>query len=334
MIHYTLSRYYGAFLDIVNIPTQQSNQQRSVLAMFGAASIWGTWVLVLSNISLPSIYIMPIAFVSSAILLSSYVMSTAHRHNFYQLFENHKFIRLLVWVALLEVTQTSLYIISYSIAIQDGGSVIIPIIRSLAGFITPVLAMFSTNERFSKTYLFYGMLSSLGAILIFSRGGIVAGENLSYLALGMVSISVLIRSWFYLEQRKLAQEMTFHHYDPSHVMTAHLIVSSVILLIVSGVYTAVTPPLQLENLYQQIAFIAFFGLTHTALGSMLRLIAMKQITAQQSVIIMYFEPFLSVILSILFLGETVTLGFFMGAGLILFSAGATSIHSSKAIPSE
>lgn len=318
---------------MVKSPTQHAKiQNRGVLAMFGAASIWGTWVLVISSVSLPTIYILPITFMSSAIIMLSYVLSSVRRQIFFAIFSNRKFTRLLLWVALMEVTQSSLYLISYSIAIQDGGSVVIPIIRSLAGILTPVLATFSSNERFSKTYLFYGTLSSFGAILIFSRGGIVVGENLSYLALTMVTVSVLLRGWFYLEQRKLSQEMVANQYEATHVLTAHLVVSALILAIVSMIYMTVVPQPQLENVYQQIAFIAILGLTHTALASMLRLLAMKQITAQQSIIIMYFEPFLSVMLSILFLGETITLGFVMGAILILFSAGRASIYASKPTP--
>jgi drug/metabolite transporter (DMT)-like permease len=331
VIHYTLSGSYGAFFVIVNIPIQQSKlQNRGVLAMFGAASIWGTWVLILSFVSLPSIYILPISFTSSSIMMLSVVMYSSRRQAFLEIFKNRKFARLLVWVAVMEVTQTSLYLISYSIAIQDGGSVVIPIIRSLAGVLTPILATFSTNERFSKTYLFYGTLSSIGAILIFSRGGIVVGENLSQIALVMVIISVLIRGWFYLEQRKLAQEMVTNEYEATHVLAAHLVVSAIILTSVAAIYTVFVPQTTgLGNVYQQVAFIAIIGLTHTGFASLLRLVAMKQINAQQSIIIMYIEPFLAVMLSILFLGETVTLGFVMGAILILFSAGRASMYASK-----
>ncbi len=336
MIHYTLWWTYGAFFVIVNIPIQHSkSQNRGVLAMFGAASIWGTWVLILSAVSLPSIYILPISFTSSAIMMLSVVMYSSRRQAFFEIFKNRKFARLLVWVAVMEVTQTSLYLISYSIAIQDGGSVVIPIIRSLAGVLTPMLATFSTNERFSKTYLFYGTLSSLGAILIFSRGGIVVGENLSQLALGMVTVSVLIRGWFYLEQRKLAQEMMTNDYEATHVLAAHLIVSAMILAFVAAIYTVFVPQtVVLGNLYQQIIFIAVIGLTHTGFASLLRLVAMKQINAQQSIIIMYIEPFLAVMLSIVFLEETITLGFVLGAILILFSAGRASIYANKAPSSE
>ena len=229
----------------------------------------------------------------------------------------------------MEVTQSSLYLISYSIAIHDGGSVVIPIIRSLAGVLTPILATFSTNERFSKTYLLYGTLSSFGAILIFSRGGIVVGENLSYFALIMVTVSVLLRGWFYLEQRKLAQEMSFLGYESIHVLTAHLLVSAIILFVVAGLYRVFAPQPIVGNLFQEVAIIASLGLIYTALASLLRLVAMKQITAQQSIIIMYIEPFLAVVLSILFLGETITLGFVIGAVLILFSAGRASMVSNK-----
>lgn len=309
--------------------TNQHTQQRGIFYMFGSATIWGTWILIISSVSLPSIYILPITFTSTAIALSLYIILRGHQSSLIRIFLNRKFLRLILWVGFLEVLQSSLYIVSYSIAIQDGGSVVIPIIRSLAGIITPLLATISANERFSKTYLIYGTLSSLGAILIFSRGGITAGEDLSYLALAMVTTSVIIRGWFYLQQRFVAQEMTKNVYDTTHVLTAQMIISASILIIVSIIYFLVTPAPTIENLPQEFVFLAVFGLTHTGLASMLRLLAMRQITAQQSIIIMYFEPFLSVMLSILFLGETVTIGFFIGAGLILFSAGATSLQSSK-----
>ncbi len=307
----------------------QATQHRGIFYMFGSATIWGTWILIISSVSLPSIYILPITFTSTAIALSVYIILRGHQSSLIRIFQNQKFLRLILWVGFLEVLQSSLYIISYSIAIQDGGSVVIPIIRSLAGIITPLLATMSTNERFSKTYLIYGTLSSFGAILIFSRGGITAGEDLSYLALGMVTTSVIIRGWFYLQQRFVAQEMTKNLYDTTHVLTAQMIISASILIVISVIYFLVTPAPTIENLPQEFVFLAVFGLTHTGLASMLRLLAMRQITAQQSIIIMYFEPFLSVMLSILFLGETVTIGFFIGAGLILFSAGATSLQSSK-----
>lgn len=297
--------------------------------MFGAATIWGTWVLVLAVVSLPSIYILPITFTTSAIGLSIYVLTSARRNEFFRIFADKPFTRLLIWVALLEVTQSSLFLISFSIAIDDGGSVVIPVIRSLAGIGTPILATFSTNERFSKMYLFYGTLSSLGAVLIFSRGGITIGDNLSSVALILVTLSVILRSWFYLEQRKVAQEMQKREHHAIHVMTAHVVISMIILLVVSCIYTWVNPPLNVPNLLEQVAFLGLLGLIYTALASLLRLLAMKQITAQQSIIIMYFEPFLSVTLSIIFLGETVTIGFFIGAGLILFSAGATSLTHTK-----
>lgn len=285
--------------------------------------------MVLAVISLPSIYVLPITFTSSAIALSIYVLTSSRRQLFSQISDHPRFIRLIIWVALLEAVQSSLYLISYSIAIQDGGSVVIPIIRSLAGIGTPILATFSTNERFSKVYLVYGTLSSFGAILIFSRGGIVAGENLSYVALIMVVVSVILRSWFYLEQRKVAQEMGRHQLDTIAVLAAQMITTSTILLIISAVYTWVSPIPVTASIIQQIALLAIVGLVYSGLASLLRLVAMKQITAQQSIIIMYFEPFLSVMLSIVFLGESITIGFVIGAILILFSAGSTSLHASR-----
>lgn len=287
------------------------------------------WVLVIASVTLPSIYILPMTFTASAIAFSLFVVLSRRTDGLLKIFQNREFMRLLVWVGILEVTQSSLYIVSYSIAIQDGGSVVIPIIRSTVGILTPILATFSSNERFSKMYLFYGTLSSIGAILIFSRGGITAGEDVSYLALGMVITSVIIRGWFYIQQRNVAQKMTLHMYDARLVLTAQMLVSSAMLLVISAIYFVVTPPPEVTHLGVEVAFLLGIGVFQTGFASLLRLMAMKKITAQQSVIIMYFEPFLSVMLSILFLGETVTIGFFIGAGLILFSAGATSLHASS-----
>lgn len=286
--------------------------------------------MVLAVTTLPGIYVLPITFTASAFVMLTYVMTSSRRSSFLKIYQNKPFVRLIIWVALLEAVQSSLFIVAFSIAIQDGGSVVIPIIRSTAGILTPMMAAFSTNERFSKMYLVYGTLSSFGAILIFSRGGITAGEDLSYAALIMVVISVVLRAWFYLEQRKIAQEMGRYVLDTRHVLTAQLVTTSLILMTVSLVYAIVAPIPITTNVIQQITFLAVIGMFFTGLPSLLRLLAMRQITAQQSIIIMYFEPFLSVMLSILFLGESVTIGFFIGAGLILFSAGATSLHSSKA----
>jgi drug/metabolite transporter (DMT)-like permease len=80
---------------------------------------------------------------------------------------------------------------------------------------------------------------------------------------------------------------------------------------------------------QQVAFLAIFGLTHISFGALLRLRSMRHLSAQQTVIIMYLEPMTSVALSILFLGEVVNLSFFVGAGLILISAGAASLQRAK-----
>ena len=309
----------------LSIPVQLHNQT-GVLSMFGAATIWGTWVLILSFIELPSIYIVAITFVVATIALMLFVLMSHKFGALMTIFQNRDFRRLLMLVGSLEVIQTSLYIVSFSIAIQDGGAVVIPIIRSTVGILTPMLATFSSNERFAKMYLFYGTLSSIGAILIFSYGGVTAGEDISYLALVMVIVSVLVRGWFYLQQRHVAQKMMEYHYDARLALTAQLIISSILLIMISIVYFLVTPTPQVTNLGMEIAFLLVIGVTHTGLASLLRLLAMKKITAQQSVIIMYVDPVLSVSLSILFLGETVTASFFIGAALIIFSAMASSLY--------
>lgn len=297
--------------------------------MFAAASIWGTWVIFLSLITLPGIYITPITFVTAGFTLLLYVLLSPTRQAFFQVIGNRPFLRQLAIVALMETFQTSLFIISFSLAVNDGGSVMIPLIRSTAGIITPLLTTLTSKERFVPAYLFYGTLSTIGTLLIFSQGGIELGQNLSYVALVMVVVSVVARGFYYIGQREVAVQMVRQAYNPVHVLTIHLCVSSLVLIPTALLYAAFFPMTDAVNIWQQIGLLAVLGLTHTGLGSLLRLIAMRQINAQQAVIIMYFEPVLSVTLSILFLGEVVSGLFFVGAAIVLFSAVAASLYSAS-----
>lgn len=301
---------------------------QGVMGMFAAASIWGTWVLILAQVTLPGIFVTPIATTTGALFLLALVIAGGSLPAFLNMIRDRQFVGLIARVALLEVIQFTLFIVSFSMAIQDGGSVVIPIIRSLAGVITPLMLVLSFREKFSAHNLLYGSLASAGAIIIFTRGGIALGENLSYLALGLVTISVILRGWFYIEQRTVAEEMQRRQQRAIHVLTCHVVISALLLIPVLVIYNLLNP-LQNEHALAQMLFIAIFGLTHVSLGALLRLRSMRHLSAQQTIIIMYIEPMMSVTLSILFLGEAVTFSFFVGAALILLSAGAASLQAQR-----
>jgi drug/metabolite transporter (DMT)-like permease len=300
-----------------------------LLGMFAAAAIWGTWVLILARVTLPGAFVPPITTASGALILLALVWLSGGLPAFRSILRDRAFVRTIARVALLEVIQNTLFIIAFSLAIRDGGSVVIPIIRSLAGVITPLVAAVSAREPFSPRLLLYGAAASAGAVLIFTRGGIALGQNLSYIALALVTISVILRGWYYVEQGGLAREMHRRRLAPIHVLTCHQTISALLLLPVLLTAAALTPLHEHPDPLGQMLFLAVFGLTHMALASILRLRSMRYLTAQQTIIIMYIEPVTSVLLSILFLGETVTLSFFVGALIILGAAGGASLHARR-----
>ena len=299
----------------------------AISGMFAAATIWGTWVIILAQWTLPGIFVTPITSLTSALGLGTLVLLSSSVGPLLVVLRDRAFTRLVAQTALLEVIQNTLFIVSFSLAIRDGGSVVIPIIRSFAGVITPLLATLAITEKFSSKYLLYGSLSTIGAVIIFTRGGIELGQNLSYLALGMVTLSVFIRGWFYIRQRAVAWEMSVRGHAALHVLTLHTVFSALLLspiLVGFGFFAAQAP---VPNIPEQVLFLGFFGLTHMAFAPLLRLRSMRYLNAQQTIIIMYIEPMTSVLLSIVFLGEAVTVSFFIGAALILASAAAASLQA-------
>ena len=300
-----------------------------VAAMFGAASIWGTWVVILSRITLSPVYVTPIIFTVAAVGMTTLTLITRKTTKLSAIVRDQSFLQIVLRADVLEVIQTSAYLIAFSFAIDDGGSVVIPLIRSMAGIITPLLASFAASEKFSSRYLLYGTLSTIGAIMIFSQGGIQLGENLSFIALGLAIFSVVVRAFFYIEQRYMASVMFTRSHHPPTVLTVQLIFSACLLIPFAIIYAMLVPSPPVSNVLRQVMFLAIFGLTHTGFASLLRLFGMRHLNAQQSIIIMYVDPFLSVLLSILFLGEQVTITFFVGAALIIFSAISASLYSAE-----
>jgi drug/metabolite transporter (DMT)-like permease len=297
--------------------------------MFAAAMIWGTWVLILQNVTLPAYFVTIITSFAGFLGLLIYTLITGRKTSFLEILRNKKLLRLIVIVAFLEAAQGVFFMVAFKLAILNGGSVFIPIIRSFVGIITPLVAIFAAKKDFSIRYLIYGFIATFGAIIIFGWKGFDAGGRISYLALSFAVVSVVISGIEYIFQRFMAIEMSLSGQSGSNVITYQTLFSAVFLFPLVIYYFGIPQPGHTANILPQMLFIGIFGLTHVALAFILRLNALKRITASQGAIIGYMEQVTSISLSILFLKETISAGFIIGAVLILGSAIAAGFQFSR-----
>lgn len=296
--------------------------------MFGAALIWGTWVLVLSGISLPGYFVTAITSFTGFLGLLAYILFTKGGGSLSKILKNRRLLRLTALVALLEAGQNALLMVAFMLAISGGGSIFIPIIRSLTGVVTPLVAGVLARKEFSARYLLYGVVATAGAVLICSWNGLNVGGRVSYLGLSLVGLSVVLLSVLYIVQRFLALELSSSGQQATGVVTLQTLLASIFLIPLIIYYFATTHHAT-AGLLPQIAFISIFGITHVALAFVLRLNALRHITAQQGVVIGYLEPVASITLSILFLKEAVSVGYVIGGVLILGSAIAAGLRTAK-----
>lgn len=301
--------------------------------MFAAAMIWGTWVLILSGVSLPGYFVTAITSFTGFLGLLAYVFATKKGDSLFAILRNRKLLQLIVAVALLEAVQNALFLIAFKLAISGGGSVFIPIIRAFIGIITALLAIGIDKKEFSVRYLLYGVLSTLGAIIIFSWEGLNAEGRISYLGLTLVIASVIISGIQYIVQRIMALEMSAVGQQETNVVTYQALLSGIFLLPLI-IYYFFTSQADTTGLLPQLAYIGIFGFTHVALAFVLRLNALRYITAQQGVIIGYLEQITSITISILFLKEQISIGYVIGAALIIGSAIAAGLHSAQTTQSK
>lgn len=296
--------------------------------MFGASAIWGTWVLILHYVTLPGYFVTIITSFTGFLALFVYTLSAGKKTSLFLVLKNKKLLRLIAIVAFLEAAQAALFMVAFQLAILNGGSVFIPIIRSFVGIITPIIAIFATKKDFSFRYLIYGIIATFGAIIIFSWKGLDAGGRVNYLALLLVVASVAISGIEYIFQRFMAIELSLSKQPESNIITYQTLFSTIFLSPMIIYYFIATGSTHANFIFQAL-FIGIFGLTHVALAFILRLNALKYITASQGVIIGYLEQVVSISLSILFLKEVINLGFLIGAVLIIGSAIAAGIYSSQ-----
>ncbi len=305
------------------------------MGMFSAALIWGTWVLVLTGVTLPGFFVTTITSFTGFLALFIYINVSGKQRSFREVIKSPRLFCFIMGNAFLEAGQNTLFMIALQLAIASGGSVLIPIIRSFIGVITPILAVFiSKKEHFHFQYLLCGIVSTIGAIMLFSWGGIEIGQRVSYLGLSLVVISVFISALQYIAQRFMALEMTRANQDEYNVVTYQVAITGIFLLPLVIGYLTFGYEKSLGNLVSQFSYISIFGLTHVALAFVLRLHSLKYISTQQSVIIAYLEPLTSISLSIVFLGEKVNAGFFIGAILIVGSAFVSTLKSVEPIQSK
>jgi drug/metabolite transporter (DMT)-like permease len=296
--------------------------------MFAAAVIWGTWVLVLSNVTLPGFFVTAITSATGFLGLLFVVLIRGQKQSFMDVLSSKTLRKYILVVAFLEAFQNALFMVAFTLAIEGGGSVLIPIIRSFVGIITPLLAIYiSKHEKFSSKYLLYGTISTIGAILIFTWGGIQIGNQISFLALGLVVLSVAVMGIQNITMRSMAIQMKEAGQNEMNVITYQAMFSAIFLSPLIACYLFLNPSVVGVGFAPAVAYIGIFGLTHVALAFVLRLNALKHITAQQAVIIGYLEQVVSISLSILFLGEQLTAGLMIGATLIIGSAMKAGLYS-------
>src|ERR1035437_6816108 len=91
--------------------------------MFGAAVIWGTWVLILRNVTLPGYFVTIITSFTGFLGLLIYALVTGKKTSLLLILGNKKLLRLIAVVAFLEAAQAALFMVAFQLAILNGGSV-------------------------------------------------------------------------------------------------------------------------------------------------------------------------------------------------------------------
>lgn len=293
--------------------------------MYLASIIWGSWVLVLSASGLSGpygIYVVAGTWGFGTLGFAAICAAGGNLGNLGRLVRDWRVMRWAVLVGVMDAIHSALFLTGFQMAIADGGSMLVPVIRSLSGVCTPLVALFlSRGERFSPWYLAVGAVATAGALCIFGWSGFNVGEQISLLALGLVFASMLLACMIMLLARVLAVEAEAGGYRQISILTVQG-VSEVLVLLPMVVALPFLFPIPLpEALWAKTAaLLAIVGLTHVTLASMGRLHALKSISGQHSAIIGYLEPIISVALSILFLGEKATPGFVIGSAMILGAA--------------
>jgi drug/metabolite transporter (DMT)-like permease len=306
----------------------QKLRQVQGIGMFAAASIWGTWVLALKPITVPGYILTCVTCLTGALALIAGLALQRRAGGFFTTLRDQE-LRRYIFITAFWGTLTNIFVmVSLQLAIESGGSALIPVIRSFSGVIMSlVVVLISRQEQVTAPLVITGVVSTLGALLIFTWGGLTLGEHVSYLALLICTGSNVTGNIYALYQKSLAVAMQRTEADPWSIVAWQSILTSVLSFPLVLIFYIQNPG---QIGATPFLYIGALGVTHVALAFILRLNALRTINAQQSVIIGYMEYVISIALSILFLSEQVTLGFFIGTVLIIGSAVFASLRSEPA----
>ncbi len=287
---------------------------------YASAIIWGTWVLVLTGVDLPGYWVTAITSLTGFLALFVYILLIKGTASFRDVLHQPRLLKLILLVAFLEAANNALFMAAMLVAIAGEGSIFVPLIRALTGITTPLLVSILARHEFSVKYLLYGIMATLGIIVLFTWDGLDLSDRLSPLGILLASASVIMWSAQLIIQRFLALETTKQNQTSTNVITYQSLFAGVFLLPLVIYYAGTSDGFSLGAVWPQILFIGIFGITHVAVAFILQLNALKHITAQQAAVINYLEPLTSITLSILVLHETFNIGFIIGATLILTAA--------------
>ena len=134
-------------------PTPISSLLPRGAGMYLASVIWGTWILVLNAAGLPglySIYVVALVWIAGTVGFLACLAALGRFGELPRLLRTWRVARWAVLIGVVDGIHSALFLTSFQMAVADGGSLLIPVIRSLSGVFTPLVALFlSREERFS-----------------------------------------------------------------------------------------------------------------------------------------------------------------------------------------
>lgn len=183
---------------------------------------------------------------------------------------------------------------------------VIPVLIVIAGY-------FFFKEKISKEKITGVFIGLLGIILIVYLSAVESGTTIAGNLFGNLLIMIAMTGWllYVLLTKKLLKIFTPIDIASTAIITAFSI--SVPLFLKENIFTY-SPSFSI-NIIAGILFIGFFG---AFLPNILYQYGLKQVSPLTASFTTYIQPITTTILEIIFLGETLTVGFIFG-GILVFS---------------
>lgn len=197
-------------------------------------------------------------------------------------------------------------IFAYFIAVRNTTVSIAVLLLYTAPIHVTLLSPLFLKEKIPRRSLLALGLSITGAVIVVQPA--VGHEGLNFIGIVMGLISGILYAVLILTSRYLKD------YYTGTAQTAWSIIMNLALF--SAFIGAAPPATVLENL----PLLILFGLLPTAIGSMLYFNGIALIGAQGASIMALIEPVSAVIFALIFLGEPVSPGTFVGGAFILLGA--------------